>query len=408
MEAELKLPYAERYDIDYPSKKLSKKEMEEYVQSRLTELHPGFGEKSLWDYTVLKNGGQKTVLAAVLERDFYIEKRLSDRKTRFFINGEDNKKYYLFETSEFDEKGEKRRSRFILPAVIFLIFILIILLAVQINRMSRKNMVFEETVEKETVEDAVNVFDALNQCASIIAAVGGKITAVSFSSGGKEVVSFSVTGCEPYSLVREVLALENTAGCECEDIVYAEGKETFELKVELKKAPVRQRIPDELELLDLQKYITELLKESGVEMVTAGTESSSGRLSFRFECKKEKVSQTNKVMNVSCVSNNLFPLSFSEVLLRDGNGIAFTCEMIILDESQRIKAGSEDEKLSSIFDFTEKKKVSVYVQKENITTVTMKNSEGWKKIGSEVKDGKVIYYYRTAEGKIEVTEENYE
>ena len=87
MEAELKLPYAERYDIDYPSKKLSKKEMEEYVQSRLTELHPGFGEKSLWDYTVLKNGGQKTVLAAVLERDFYIEKRLSDRKTRFFING---------------------------------------------------------------------------------------------------------------------------------------------------------------------------------------------------------------------------------------------------------------------------------------------------------------------------------
>lgn len=408
MESELILPHAERYSIDYPEKRMTGKELKAYVQGRLGELHPGFGEKSLWDFTVIKAGEKRRLEAAVLERDFYIEKRLTDRKSRFYIIGEDGRKYFLFQTNKFDEKGDRKKKRYLWMAVAVFVIILLFFSALRFGTQGREKEEPEETVVSETVEDAVNVFDTVNQYASIIEGEGGKIKSVSLSAEGKLQVSISVSGCEPYSLVSEMLSLENTAACECDNVAYEGGKENFELKAELRGSQIRQKIPAEIELLELQKYITETLKESGAQMITAGCDSSSGRLSFLLECGKEKLSEANKVMNAVCLSANLFPLSFSEVLGGNRKGVTVRCELICLDESQRIREGNEDERLSLIFDFEEKHAEKVPSQNEKVAPVMKENSEGWKKIGSEVMDGKVFYYYRTVEGKIEVSEENYE
>lgn len=408
MESELILPHAERYSIDYPEKRMTGKELKAYVQGRLGELHPGFGEKSLWDFTVIKDGEKRRLEAAVLERDFYIEKRLTDRKSRFYITGVDGSKYFLFKANKFDEKGDRKKKRYLWVAAAGLVIILLVFPFFCFTTQGRESEEPEETAVIETVEDAVNVFDAVNQYASVIEGEGGKIKSVSLNAEGKLQISFSVTGCEPYSLVSEMLSLENTAACECENVAYEGGKENFELKAEVRGSQIRQKIPAEIELLELQKYITETLKENGAQMITAGCDSSSGRLSFLLECGKEKLSEANKVMNAVCLSANLFPLSFSEVLGGNRKGVTIRCELICLDESQRIREGNEDERLSLIFDFEEKHAEKVPSQNEKAAPVMKENSEGWKKIGSEVRDGKVFYYYRTAEGKIEVSEENYE
>lgn len=407
-ETELKLPHAERYSIDYPEKRIHGRESADYVQARLTELHPGFGEKSLWDFTVIKDGEKRRLEAAVLERDFYIEKRLTDRKSRFYITGVDGSKYFLFKANKFDEKGERKKKRYLWVAAVGLVIILLVFPFFWFTKQGRESEEPEETAVIETVEDAVNVFDAVNQYAAVMERAGGKIREVKAGAEGKIQVTFSVSGCEPYGLVREMLALGITALCECGNVVYEGEKENFELKAELRGSQIRQKLPGEMELLELQKYITERLKESGTELITAGCDSSSGRLSFLLECGKEKLSEANKVMNAVCLSSNLFPLSFSEILSGDRKGVAVRCEFICLDESQRIKEGDEEEKLSLIFDFEEKKAEPIPTQKKKAALAIKENSEGWKKIGSEVMDGKVFYYYRTAEGKIEVSEENYE
>ena len=408
MESELILPHAERYSIDYPEKRMTGKELKAYVQGRLGELHPGFGEKSLWDFTVIKEGEKRRLEAAVLERDFYIEKRVSDRKERFYITGVDGSKYFLFKANKFDEKGDRKKKRYLWVAAAGLVIILLVFSFFWFTTQGRESEEPEETAVIETVEDAVNVFDAVNQYAAVMERAGGKIREVKAGAEGKIQVTFSVSGCEPYGLVREMLALENTALCECGNVVYEGEKENFELKAELRGIQIRQKLPGEMELLELQKYITERLKESGAELVSAGCDSSSGRFSFLLECGKEKLPAVNKVMNAVCLSANLFPLSFSEILSGDRKGVAVRCEFICLDESQRIREGKEDERLSLIFDFEEKHAEKVPSQNEKAAPVMKENSEGWKKIGSEVMDGKVFYYYRTQEGKIEVSEENYE
>ena len=118
MEIKLAPPYAECYSLEYPLK--VRRKLYEYVEERLSELHPGFSKESLWDFRAIRGAGIKKIEAAVIEKDFYMEKRLSQRRIRFYIRNSGGEKIYLFEESCFDVKGERKKKKWLLLAAVFL------------------------------------------------------------------------------------------------------------------------------------------------------------------------------------------------------------------------------------------------------------------------------------------------
>lgn len=408
METELKLPYAEVYRIKIPRKE---KCTESFVYKELLKLHPGFSEESLWDYKPLcsRKSSEKEIIAVVLERDFYIEKRALENNISFYVKNE-AKKIRLFSKFKFIRNGERRKIRiipFVAAVAAFLSLIILSLLGV---KNFKKPIVIEETVIEVQTEKALNVLELINHCAKIIETHKGIIKQLSFNAFSANAGSlvFSVTDCEPYSLIKDLNQIENILECSCGSIVYNNEKENFEIKANIKFAGLIQKTTEEMELFELQNELIQMLKEINVIPILSNVEKGSRKISFKLEVKESELKIVNEKLDALFYERNLFITDFLEAKGSSSNLYIINFEVIELDKNQGIKNISEEEKLSEIFEKDKTaKKVENIIQKqtEHKENIDIKN---YKKIGSIQKDGKQFFYYRNDEGKIILSEDNYE
>lgn len=406
MEVELKLPYAECYSFEYPQKRSERKRLDDFVKKSLCELHPGFGEESLWDYRLIKAAKERRIISCVVQKDFYLEKRIADRSISFYVKDRDGRKIRMFERSLFNEKGEKKKGHIFILIMIFSLVFIISLTAIHFVRVNKKLPVLEVEIPEPVIQDALNAFDTINRFSKIIHEMKGKITEVVFSAGDKACLIFPVTGCESYELVSKLLQAEPSAEIRCENIVYSDTKENFELDIKLPLPPVKQKRMEEIELLEMQDRISQRLKEMEAGLLSASADSTSGRLSFEMECEGKELSKINNALNSICLENNLFTGTFSERASGGKNKFLIKAEFICLEEGQKLSDIQTEEILSQLFEYEREAEVNKSSDVKKATDI--RAIKGWKKIGSVNKDGKTLYYYRTEEGKIETSEVNYE
>ena len=407
MEEELKLPYAECYSLEYPQKMAGRKRLYDFVKKSLYEVHPGFGEESLWDYKTVRKDSKKIIKAVVLDKSHFIERRVRDGKVIFYIKDDEGKKISFFRRKDFNEKGERKDKRLIFMIILAVAVFTGILTAVCFTGMREKEIpAIEEPSLPHVSEEALNAFDEINRFSKIINKHEGKTDSVSFSAADKACLMFSLTCCGMYELVKELTEIGEGAQIICDNVVYKEEKENFELKVELRLPGVNQSPVDETELLETQNKITKRLKEEDAGLVTASLDSASGRLSFELVCEGNKLSKINNVLNQLCLENNLFTASFLETSSGEKNRFLIKADFIKLSDLQNLSDGGEEEFLSKLFEY-EKESAAENNAGGKIMSEN-KKVKGWKKIGSVKKDGKDFYYYRTPEGKIESSEVNYE
>ena len=406
MEEELKLPYAECYSLEYPQKVSGRKGVDDFVKKSLYELHPGFGEESLWDYKTVRKGSKKIIKAVVLDKTHYIERRVRDGNLVFYIHA-DGKKLCFFRKRDFNEKGERKNKRLVYLIILAVVLFTGVIAAVCITGMKEKEIPVQEEPSLPPVsEKALNAFDEINRVSKIINEHEGKISSVSFRAADKARLVFSLSGCGMYELVKDLADDDGEAQVLCDNVVYTGGKENFELKVELRLPQVNQRPLNETELLETQNKISQRLKDEDSGLVTASLDSASGRLSFELVCEGEKLSKINKVMNQLCLENNLFTASFLETASGEKNRFLIKADFIKLSDLQKLSDSGEEEFLSKLFEH-ESKNLPVNIPSEKRVSEN-RSVKGWKKIGAVKKDGKDFYYYRTPEGKIESSEVDYE
>lgn len=413
LETELKLPYAEHYSFKSPQKIFGKEKLDRYVKEELGKVHPGFNEDSLWDYRLVNAGNVKVVEAFVMDKDFYIEKRLADENISFVFCTEEGRKLSFFEKKKFNERGDVKKGKLLLLIILAASAVALIFVFALLSFAGNKNKetVIEIRDEIEVTEDALNIFDLLNTCASVIEAQGGKIRSVSFSAVSGGIYKFSVTGCEPFSLITSIEESERNAECSCSNVIYTDGKENFELEIKIPVSRIIQKIRGENELLGKQNRIVQKLSTEKVTLVSAGCDKGSGRMSFVMECERKSLKRINEKLNQICENENLFTVSFEESVSDTEDLFFIRIELIELDENQGVKSTSVTEKLSEVFERTVNKKqsYSIRLDEENKTEKeTLEKARGWKKIGSVNKAGRILYYYRTPDGKIETSEEIYE
>lgn len=405
MEIELTVPYAECYSFEYPKPKLRRRKLYEYVKRCLMEVHPGFNEESLWDFRVVHFENKKVVKAAVINRDFYLEKRLSDRKTVFFTKDSGKNNVELFKRCAFDEKGERRKHRGYL-IILFAMFISITGFVIYtVSRTRSRSEVIYETETEEEITDAVNVFDILNYFAQIIEKSGGKAKLVQFNAhpGGR--VIFSLYGCEPYSLVCELEKDEKVFECICENVIYSGEEENFEVRIGINLPSVVPDAREERELLMLQNCITQKIREAELMIQASSLENASGSVTVQMECSEEELKKLNELLNYICLEKNLFLSGLSEMRSEGKPEVSVKAEFIALNEKQKVLSEGREEKLSDIL-FGKKKALST--EKKTLEAKKNLKRENIRKIGMVQKEGKVLYYYRTEEGKIEISEVDYE
>lgn len=407
MDIKLELPYAETYTLGFSQKIFRRKNINEYVYSELRKKHPGFNESSLWDYKIVREKEKRVIKAVVLNRDFYIEKILSQKNVSFYLS-EKNEKIKLFSSIQFSKDGTRKKSK-LLPIIIFFIFVLLILLL--FGNIGRKEKYEENEVtvpEIKTVE-VLHLFDVINKFAFIISNHNAKIDLVQFGYGNFGELVFSVTGCEPYSLVKDLSVIENVSECRCDGVVYNGEKEQFEIKAQIIIPSIIQKQANEMELLELQSRITGILKNMDVSLASSAVDRLSGKVGFQFTSERNKLDEINRIITDACYKENLFISSFSESKDNERDLFFINFECILLDNNHRLKKSIIEENLSEVFEeeIVINKKTTE-LSNTPIPQVSNNPLKNYKKIGSAKKEGKTQYYYRTEEGKILVSEENYE
>ncbi len=412
MEIELRVPYAEIYKMGMEEKTLSGRKLYEYVRSLLEGLHPGFCSESLWDYKVIKSREKKYIISAVLDRDFYIEKKLTEKGAVFVAEYEKGRKTRLFQGFKFDEKGKRRKIRYVYISIALLMTAVLFLILLGFCKMKlEKRPVMQDAVKDVEEIWLPDVFGIMNRSAGIIGRNGGKITHVSYTAAQTGIVIFSVTGCEPYALVSDITKECRDLSCSCKSIVYGSSGAAFELKVETEFPSVIPGSKTETELLELQSFMSESLCEADGRLLTSVMEEESLRVTFLLECKKEGLRTINGCINRMCIERKLFLTDFSEEGPGEKDRFAVSFGVIPLDEKQNIEAEDTKESLSELFEVGKEKSVYKASVKAIDGQDVLRKEEhplGYTKIGSVKKEGKSLYYYRTEEGKIVVTEAEYE
>ena len=407
MQIELKLPYAECYNFEYPQKRKRKEKLSDYVKNELTGTHPGFSEESLWDYRTIKNDDKKLIISAVLDRDFYLEMRLTKNGSDFYTKTSKGKVVSLFKKNCFNEKGERKKYR---KYIIILAAVLILPLPFLYARTFKEESFSEvqeiSVVEKE--EDVFNAFDILNGCSAVIEKYEGKIKMFQLAIKGKSFLIFSLNGCEPYSLIRELEKEENILQCRCENIIYSEGKETYEIKIDLRSLSVIPKQISQIDLLQIQNIVTQELQAQKVKLVSSGVENGSNLITVQMECTGEELGRINEEINEICLREKLFITELSETKSDGEDRYFIKVEFLCLDGKQRIVTVNTEEMISKIFekeDFSLVKENTV-VKKQ--TAEELNIHKNLKKIGMINKEGNTLYYYRSEDGKIEISEVDYE
>ncbi len=403
MEIILSLPYAESYQAEIPPGMNSHKKLYEYTQKFLVVNHPGFTEDSLWDYYEIKKGKTKTVFAFVLDRDFYIKKRVTEKNVSFIAKTEDEKKIRLFKKHQNGKKKEIKK--FFVVFIIFFVPVLFLLISIFVKNLNKEKEVITEVQEIVSIRELNNPFDILNRCACVIIDNGGHAKSVSLTTGNSLNVNFAVYGCEPYELIKQISDNENIIECRCGAVSFADGNAQFDLYVESGNGGFIQDIPEEIELLELLKSITENLKDCGITVNSVFSDAGSGTANLLLSTDPEHIKNANSILSHICGEKGLFITVFNE-RFENSQGIFYIeVEFIKLKAEQKIIPAAVDENLSRLFEMKKKEIIKTAPQKTDLPTVAEKTGS-LKKIGSVKKQGKTFFYYRTEEGKTIVSEDD--
>lgn len=410
MEIKLKLPYAENYTLPLPKNIKGIKAGDEYIRHSLMQCHPGFSSESLWDYFITKNEGQRKAHVAVIEKDFYVEKRLLEKNCVFYFEQENGKKTKLFSKHKFKRNGERRKVK-----LLFLLVLLPVLVAVVFGfiKGAETGRHEEEEPEETVIAEAEirqfgNVFDFMNLCSDIFESQKVFISAAEYTLGREGTVEFWAEGKEPYELIRVFGETEGVKKCTCGEIVYKDGKEVFEIKM-VTQAPI-DIVPsqDEMQLFELQGKLSDEFEKTGAQMILSSVSQEEGRVTFLMTAERKILKHLNEKINSLFYGNSLYPVKFTESSGSSGGLIQVNIEGVLLENGQQIESPFEEEKLSEIFIREEANVSSSIPEKKGQTAAVTQNKTGnrtYQKIGTVRKDGKVLYYYRTEENKIFISEE---
>ena len=410
MKERIQLPYAELYTIEC-SQKQKKRILYEYIKTELKKLHPGFSSESLWDYVIIKNEEFKYVKAAVLDKNYFIERRLKNRRISFYID-EDNKEVFLFKSSDFDSRGNRRKNKIIIhiSVVLFLFLSLSAYLIVQNIRDEMEETVIVANAEiSPVIEQSYNYFDIINFCAKVIYENNGKIESIDFVYKDSGEITFNVLNADPYELIKEISKNQLIRKTTCSNISYNDNKETFEIAVNLSPQSIFVNQINNIELLEIRKNIHKQINKLGLEIISSWINQDYCSVGFRLKNSLDSLSESNKQLETVIIENGLLLSKLKE--MSDGDKIYTEIEIIPLSKEQKISDAEYPEYLSKIF---EVKSYQANIKKTN----TNKNMEAFHKIksnenfnlvkiGSVMKDGKRLYYYKTENGKLFTTEEDY-
>ena len=412
MDIRLKIPYAEKYAIPLPKNMKGSKARDEYIRQFLIKSHPGFSSESLWDYFITKKEGVRTAEAAVIDRDFYVEKRILDKNCVFYFEAEDSKRTNLFSRFKFQRNGErKRRGKPLLLFFLFPLFAVAVFGIVMITKPDPHQT--EENpfpvIEVQEVRQYQNIFDFINNCCAVLEKYDVFISAVQFTSERAGILEFSAEGNQPYELIKELNETEAVINCTCGNIVYKDDKAAFEIRIETEVPHDMEPSDDEMFLLDLQGKLSDEFKKTGTEMISSSIIRSEGCVSFLMIAREESLQPLNEKMGVIFSENNLYTVKLSESSGGTDGSYQVNAQVILLKDDQTVESPVTDEKISEIFirKKQEKKPLKMNGKKEQSGSMLQngKNMNAYQKIGTVKKDGKVFYYYRTEENRIFISEE---
>ena len=411
MEIELNLPDAETYIIPIPQKINGSKAIDNFIRQTLSQRHPGFSNECIWDYYLIKEGKEKAAKTFVITKDFYVEKRLLEKNCIFYSMTKGRKKIKLFSAHKFTRNGERKKKGFYILLV--LIPLLIVAVFGIIQGTEGKVSVTEKPVvqiieEAQTIKHP-NIFDLINTCCEIFERHEVFISAVEFSTGSVTYLEFSAEGSQPYELIKELDKEESVKKCICQNIVYKEEKQSFEIKIETKEPYNLQQSTEGLFLLEIQGKLSEEFKKAGAVLVSGSIFEEEGRLSFIMTVNRENLGTLNEKINCIFVENNIYTQRFTEVENLTDNTLLVNIEGILLKDGQIIENQKKKERLSKIFikEKEDNQNFQTQITKEKVAAEEehARESHTYQKIGTVKKDGKILYYYRTEENRIYISEE---
>lgn len=411
MEIELNLPDAETYIIPIPQKINGSKAIDNFIRQTLSQRHPGFSNECIWDYYLIKEGKEKAAKTFVITKDFYVEKRLLEKNCIFYSMTKGRKKIKLFSAHKFTRNGERKKKGFYILLVLIPLLIVAVFGIIQgteSNVSVTEKPVVQIIEEVQTIKHP-NIFDLINTCCEIFERHEVFISAVEFSTGSVSYLEFSAEGSQPYELIKELDKEAFVQKCICENIVYKEETQSFEIKIETKEPYNLQQSTDGLSLLEIQGKLSEEFKKAGAALVSSSIFEEEGRLSFIMTVNRENLGTLNEKINSIFVENNIYTQRFTEVKNLTDNTFLVNIEGILLKDGQIIENQEKEERLSKIF-MKEKAANQIFqtqIAKEKVTVEEEheRESHTYQKIGTVKKDGKILYYYRTEENRIYISEE---
>lgn len=407
MKEKLQLPFAEKYEIKYPQN-CKKRRLHEYIEKQLKGLHPGFSSDSLWDYVVITKGNEKIIKTVVLDKNYYIEKRIKNKKVDFYTE-EKNKIFVLFKSNKFSKTGKKKNSHLFLYTVLYcLVFCTIISLVLLSTKNDNKTEEIVEKNEEKEIPEVCNILDIINFTAEKIYEEKGIVTSVSYSLEQNAKISFVINNCEPFVLINKILVNTQIQSCFCSNVTYKNSSESFEIQMVV---PVNELLMDQkngLELLEKQKDIISEIKQENIQVLNSSINQDYCKESFTLCVNRNDLGKTNNILADILIENSLLLTSFNEHT-EENNLCIIEFEVALLSNKQSIKQIVENESLSKVMYVAPEIKVSKHINtvktgKKEIKEET-KNIQRLTKIGSVVKNGNTIFYYRTEDGKIYTSEE---
>lgn len=397
----LTLPEAETYIFNFLDYKKSKKKIKDFLKLKLKEVHPGFSSESLWDYVIIKNGQNKQIKTVVLNKEFYLERKLRNPNLKFEIDDGAGGKKNVFSSLKYKADGAYRKK-----TKLFLLLIPAVLIAVILFVLFKpEKTVVEKQELQETgvvqIENVKNSLEIINSCCKVILDKGGKIKSTEYFSDEKNgKIKFFVTGCEPLSLIETLENESYIASCKCTDVVYENKKENFEIQIEFQIPQLYSDIQNEKELLLLQQQITDMIKQMNAVLLNARLGTEEGKLSFQISSERKNLKSVNEKLDELVIEKKLFITEFSELQNEDEFLINF--EVIPLSGEQNLESVFEVEFLSEVYEGKERQTVKqkVVSKQKNQPSLKPAATEHLEKIGNVTKNGKEYFYYKNSDGKV--------
>ena len=401
----LKLPEAETYIFNFLDYKKSKKKINDFLKLKLKEVHPGFSSESLWDYVIIKNGQNKQIKTVVLNKEFYLERKLRNPNLKFEIDDGAGGKKNVFSSLKYKADGAYRKKTklflLLIPAVIIAVILFVLF--------KPEKTVIEKQELQETgvvqIENVKNSLEIINSCCKVILDKGGKIKSAEYFSDEKNgKIKFFVTGCEPLSLIETLENDSYIASCQCTDVVYENKKENFEIQIEFQIPQLYSDIQNEKELLLLQQQITDMIKQMNAVLLNARLGTEERKLSFQISSERKNLKSVNEKLDELVIEKKLFITEFSELQNEDEFLINF--EVIPLSGEQNLESVFEVEFLSEVYEGKERQTVKqkVVSKQKNQPSLKPAAAEHLEKIGNVTKNGKEYFYYKNSDGKVYVLE----